>query len=258
MGTKKILIIERDKEYQALMNESLSQGYEINTVSNSTSGLFLLTYYVPDLILLDISYSSRSNRYSTLIKLKKEIKLSSIPVIILSDIDDKEVIAQGLALGATDYFLKNLQLFHLDIKIKLFFSSHFNRMSVFSEPLIKHHPKNDFISIDQDFKNKFEVVADELIGEAAVSTNLIASKMAISVSTLERWTKKLYGISPMKYIVDYKLDRAKHLLKQNAGNVNDISHLLGFGSISYFSTCFKKKYGESPRNYIETRQMQSD
>ena len=109
MGTKKILIIERDKEYQALMNESLSQGYEINTASNSTSGLFLLTYYVPDLILLDISYSSRSNRYSTLIKLKKEIKLSSIPVIILSDIDDKEVIAQGLALGATDYFLKNLQ-----------------------------------------------------------------------------------------------------------------------------------------------------
>ena len=257
MGTKKILIIDRDKEYQATIKEAISNGYDVQLANNSTHAFVILTYFVPDLILLDISYSLISNRYSTLIKLKKDIKLSSIPVIILSDLDDKDVIEQSLALGANDYFLKNLRLFHLNIKIKLFFSSQFNRMPIFSDQLIKHHPRNEYISLDQDFKNKFEVVADELIGESDISTNLIANKMAISVSTLERWTKKLYGVSPMKYIVECNMDRAKDLLKQNVGNVNEISLLLGFSSISYFSSCFKKKYGESPRNYIESRQMQS-
>jgi AraC-like DNA-binding protein len=79
----------------------------------------------------------------------------------------------------------------------------------------------------------------------------IASKMLMSVSTLERWMKKIYGKSPRKFMLSYKLAKAEIMLRQNMGSVKDIAYILGFNSVSYFCKCFKEKYGTSPLQYTK-------
>ena len=256
MFIKKILLIHPDKYYSNSICELLSKDFVIKRSNNYTDAVVLLGYYKPELILLDLRYSANSNRFSTLIKLKKDIKVSSIPVIVLSDINDEGILSQALALGATDYYIKDSDLFHLAIKVNIYFTNQLNRIPHFSDNLIKYHAKMDKITLELDFKNKFDSAIDELIFEADVSTNLISKKMLTSVSTLERWTKKVYGVSPMKYMVNSKLDRAMYLLEQNTYKVKEVVHLLGFSSISYFSSCFKKRFGQSPSSYKVVKELQ--
>jgi len=257
MFIKKILLIHPDKEYSNSIFELLSKDFVIKSTTNYTDAVILLGYYKPELILLDLRYSANSNRFSTLIKLKRDIKVSSIPIIVLSDINDEGIISQALALGATDYYIKDSDLFHLAIKVNIYFTNQLNRIPHFSDNLIKYHEKMDKITLQLDFKNKFDATIDELTFECDVSTNLIAKKMLTSVSTLERWTKKVYGVSPMKYMVNYKLDRAMNLLEHNTYKVKEVVHLLGFSSISYFSSCFKKKFGKSPSCFKTDKELQT-
>jgi two-component system response regulator YesN len=60
----------------------------------------------------------------------------------------------------------------------------------------------------------------------------------------------------MKYMVNAKLDKAMYLLNQNSYKINEIVHLVGFSSISYFSSCFKKKFGKSPSSYKLSKELQ--
>ena len=48
---------------------------------------------------------------------------------------------------------------------------------------------------------------------------------------------------------NYKLKKAKHLLKTSTQNVSEIAYNLGFNSPNYFSTVFRNKYGYTPIKY---------
>ena len=205
---------------------------------------------------MDLCYPSNFDSFDTLIKLKNDKQISSIPVIVLSDINNEAILTQSLALGARDYFIKDTELFHLNIKINYHIPDQINRTGHFSENLTHYHKQIYKNTIDMDFKNKFDTLIEELISEFEVNINLIAKNMLTSVSSLERWTKKVYGVTPMKYVVNAKLDKAMYLLNQNSYKINEIVHLVGFSSISYFSCCFKKKFGKCPSSYKLSKELQ--
>jgi AraC-like DNA-binding protein len=117
----------------------------------------------------------------------------------------------------------------------------------------KLQKSNHFIeSPSNGFKKKFDAIMDEVSDNTNISIEEISAKMLMSVSTFERWMKKIYGTSPRKYILSYKLSKAEIMLRQNLGSVKDIAYLLGFNSVSYFCSSFKEKYGKSPLNYIKS------
>ncbi|MCF6205822.1 MAG: helix-turn-helix transcriptional regulator [Sulfurovum sp.] len=72
--------------------------------------------------------------------------------------------------------------------------------------------------------------------------------MALSERQLQRKVKALIDEKPMDMLRDYRLERAAMKLKDGyqVGIVSDTS---GFSSVSYFGSCFKKKYGVSPKQY---------
>ena len=59
-----------------------------------------------------------------------------------------------------------------------------------------------------------------------------------------------FGISPIKYINQLKIGRAKELLLSKRYSVNEIASLSGFFDTSYFSREFKKATGVSPSEYV--------
>lgn len=60
---------------------------------------------------------------------------------------------------------------------------------------------------------------------------------------------KCFGISPVKYINNLKLLRAKELLSQTAYRLEDIAELSGFNNIFWFCRFFKKETGLTPSDY---------
>jgi AraC-like DNA-binding protein len=75
--------------------------------------------------------------------------------------------------------------------------------------------------------------------------------MNLSRSTLFRKLHALTDQSPTEFIRTLRLKRAVSLLKQNFGNVKQVSIEVGFNSLSYFNRSFKKLYGISPVEYMK-------
>ena len=73
----------------------------------------------------------------------------------------------------------------------------------------------------------------------------------MSPATFNRTVKRKTGKSPARYLKEYRLNRAKELLINNAGNVSEIAYQTGFSSLSYFSTEFKKAFSFSPSEEIK-------
>ena len=72
---------------------------------------------------------------------------------------------------------------------------------------------------------------------------------AMSRSKLYRKCIQLTGASPNQLLKDYRLDRALDLLRDQRNSVAQVSFETGFTSPSYFTKCFKEKFGLLPMAY---------
>lgn len=73
--------------------------------------------------------------------------------------------------------------------------------------------------------------------------------LGCSKSQLYRKMILLTGKSPNNFILEYRLNEALNLLIKNTSNITDIAYKTGFSSPSYFSKCFKKRFGHVPSEY---------
>ena len=103
---KKILIVEDDKFLRELISQKLSnEGYKTIEAVNGEKGLESVKSEKPDIILLDLILPGIDG-FEVLENIKKDSSLAQIPVIILSNLGQKEDIDRGLKLGADDYLIK--------------------------------------------------------------------------------------------------------------------------------------------------------
>lgn len=102
---KKILLVEDDKFLGELMARKLAQAKYLVSRAVDANEAFEKIKERPDLILLDLLLPGM-NGYELLETLKKDKDLAAIPVIILSNLGQREEIEKGLKLGAVDYMVK--------------------------------------------------------------------------------------------------------------------------------------------------------
>ncbi len=82
-----------------------------------------------------------------------------------------------------------------------------------------------------------------------ITVEQMASVGHLSASHFARVFKKETGKAPMEYVSELRLDRAKKMLLAGDKSVTEIALLCGFGSPSYFSSCFQKEYKMTPSEY---------
>jgi len=103
---KKILIIEDDPFLREMITKKLgSEKYKPILAIDGEEGLKKTKEEKPDLILLDLILPGIDG-YEVLKKIKSDKKTSSIPVVILSNLGQREEIEKGKKMGATDFLVK--------------------------------------------------------------------------------------------------------------------------------------------------------
>ncbi|MDO8559643.1 MAG: response regulator [bacterium] len=103
---KKILIVEDEPSLLELYRLALEQaGFSLFTAVNGDAGYLLAKGNPVDLILLDI-LMPKVDGYEALRHLKNDPDTKKIPVIIFSNLSQKEEIEKGLKLGAKDFVVK--------------------------------------------------------------------------------------------------------------------------------------------------------
>lgn len=103
-------------------------------------------------------------------------------------------------------------------------------------------------------KNKIEV-PERLIAirqyiednyRKTLSLAKISRRFSISSPHLSAEFKRYFGVSPGKYLIEYRLHEAEILLKDNNLQISDIAEKVGWGDVYHFSKIFKKYYGVPP------------
>ncbi len=103
---KTILVIEDDKFLRELITRKLlNEAYEVSEAVDGEEGIKKIKEEKPDLILLDLILPGIDG-FEVLSKKKEDPALASIPVIILSNLGQKEDVEKGLKMGAVDYLIK--------------------------------------------------------------------------------------------------------------------------------------------------------
>lgn len=77
----------------------------------------------------------------------------------------------------------------------------------------------------------------------------LAKMVSLSEVYFRKIFKKIYGVSPNKYINNLRLELAAQLLQSKLYSVSEVSEYSGFTDVKYFTKCFKQKYGLSPNAY---------
>lgn len=80
----------------------------------------------------------------------------------------------------------------------------------------------------------------------------ICHKFSVSRSSLQTLFKNNLDVAPKQYISDLKLKKSKLLIKESMYTISEISNMLGFTSIHYFSRKFKQQFGITPTDYAKT------
>lgn len=83
----------------------------------------------------------------------------------------------------------------------------------------------------------------------AITLARLADHMNISQRECLRSFQKILGISPMQYLIHYRIAKSCLLLRHSRQSVLEIGSLCGFESPSYFTKTFKKHVGSTPTQY---------
>ncbi len=103
---KKVLLVDDDQALRQLyVTELTSRKYETIEAANGQEGISKAKSEKPDLILLDVMMPDLDG-IATLTTLKQDLALKGIPVMMLTNFGQENLVKQAFSLGATDYLLK--------------------------------------------------------------------------------------------------------------------------------------------------------
>ncbi len=117
---------------------------------------------------------------------------------------------------------------------------------------IEIYPSNsESKSLDYLYVAKQYIAANSYRQDFTV--NELANAVGIERSYLYRLFRESDSMSVKEYIIDTRLKNAKRMLDGGVTQIKVVSYSTGYENPLYFSNAFKKKYGMSPKNYINAK-----
>lgn len=244
-----LLVIDDHQDIQDYLHNILSPNYEIQQAYNGLEGLEKATTLLPDLIISDLMMP-KMNGIDFCRQLKQDNRTDHIPVILLTAKADIESRLEGWKIGADEYLAKPFNKQELLLRIQNILGQR-QKLRERLATTIKLEPHAvEIKSIEKQFlENAIEIVETNM-SNASFSATDFAQAMLLSRTHLHRKLKNLTGHSAIEFIRHLRLQRAAQLLENNSANITQIAFQVGFNSQSYFTKCFRKKYGKSPSEFI--------
>ena len=177
--------------------------------------------------------------------IKSDLKTSHIPLMMLSAKALVKDRLEGIDSGADMYLSKPFDMDILRSSLVQLLKSRQIMFDKFYNGLTPK-AKEKTTTLDNEFIKNVLRYIHENINEYELSVEVLASKVFLSRSQLYRKIKTLTGISVNEFIRNVRLEKAKELIELGNDNITEISIKVGFSSPSYFTKCFREKFGFIP------------
>ncbi|MDQ6690240.1 MAG: response regulator [Gemmatimonadota bacterium] len=114
----RILIVDDERHNRDLLEVMLKpEGHLLLSASSGEEALALVAQQPPDLILLDVMMPGMDG-YEVARRIKDNLATNTIPVVMLTALDDRNARVLGLSAGAEDFLTKPLDRAELSVRVK--------------------------------------------------------------------------------------------------------------------------------------------
>lgn len=116
------------------------------------------------------------------------------------------------------------------------------------------HEQQNQNSVDQKKLLLFEhIIKESIENDLEIDLSDIALKLNFSLRSFERFIKKAYKITPVRYVINKRIEKAYAMLHEGQLSIKNIAYQVGFSSITYFNKCFKMLHGVPPGVIIKQK-----
>lgn len=246
----RVLIVEDDEEIRKYLAAELSGLYHIAQCSNGKEALGQILKKSPTLVISDVMMPEMDG-LTLCRKIKKNVNINHIPVILLTAKNSEEDNMEGLDIGVDAYITKP---FNIDIVKKTIDNIIKNRevlrncFTGSQEQEVKK-PIYEIQSINDKLLDRIMNVITLNLSSPDLNVEFVAKEVGISRVHLHRKLKEITNQSTRDFIRNIRLKHAAHLLTKTDYNMSEVADIVGISSPTLFSRLFKDLYGVTPREY---------
>lgn len=246
-----VLVVEDNQDVKTYLRSCLIKTYQLAFADDGQKGVAKALQLIPDIIISDVMMPEKDG-YELCEVLKKDVRTSHIPIILLTakaDIDSKIF---GLQKGADAYLAKPFNKEELLVRIEQLIHLRSELQERFGTAL---PPKEANLAqqdaeqyrLEEAFIQQVRKIILTNMRDESFDTTQLCKKLGISNSQFYRKLKAITGKSPAIYLRSIRLQKANELLHTTNSTISEIAYQVGFKETTYFSTCFSKEFGMSPR-----------
>lgn len=243
-----VLVIEDNNDMREHIATIIKPHYNCLTAVNGLKGVAIAIEQIPDLIISDVMMPEMDG-FKVARIIRSDQRTSHIPLMLLTALNDKASRIKGWRENVDTYMSKPFDRDELLVQLE-------NMLTI--RDILKRQVTQNFNTVktktsllpqkDQDFIDKLNTIIEDNYQNPILNRMKMANLMAVSDRQLQRKLKALTDRNPMDMLREYRLNKAKILLKDGY-QVSQVADDCGYNSLSYFSQCFKAQFGLSPKNY---------
>lgn len=247
-GKKRILIVEDNNDLRKLLSNFLSLRYEIIEAANGVEASQILTETDVELILCDIMMPLKDG-ITLCCEVKADVNTSHIPFIMLTAKTGLDAQMEGVGSGADLYFEKPVDFNLLLLTLNNIFCRQKHLREYYAQNYYADSVELSANEQDNTFIKKVIEVIDANLSRADIDIGYISSELSMSQRKFYSKLKMLTGKSAVQFILNYKLKRAARMIIEQDMAIQQVMEQIGIKSFSYFTTAFRKEFGESPSSF---------
>ena len=155
--------------------------------------------------------------------------------------------------GCADSLDMLVKPFEFDILIKKIDTLLNNRL-IWQKKFLFQTDENEDVGfaskLDDEWISEVNKFVEEHIEDPELTPSDLCKQFGMSRSAFYHKTKSLVDLAPIELIRTIRLKKAKSLLGTGDHDISEVAYKLGFNDPKYFSTVFKRYFGQTPSSYI--------
>jgi signal transduction histidine kinase/ligand-binding sensor domain-containing protein/DNA-binding response OmpR family regulator len=244
-GKPIVLVVEDNADLRTYIREFLECDYAVQEGGNGKEGLERAVEIVPDLVISDVMMPEMDGM-ELCRALKQDVRTSHVPVILLTARAGTDNKIEGLGIGADDYVTKPFEIKELLARVRNLIDQRRLLRSKFSAGVVLRPGEVAVSSLDDTLLKNVMNVIEQRMGDENLSAEEIARDVALSRRHLDRKLVSLTNLSISELVQYMRLQRARDLLEKRVSTVAEIAFQVGFRSPSYFTACYRERFGCLP------------
>ena len=242
-----MLVVDDNPEVLALLTRTFRDDYRVVSAGDGREAMERLEQGDFDVVVTDIMMPGLDG-HALIAALKASPRLRDIKIVVFSAVNSEDDIIKAYDAKVDAFITKPASLKVLRRSVDRLFRQ--DEPAAVLDSAASQAPQSKYNREERKFLLECRRIIDECMTDDDFGIEMLASRLAMSHSSLYKKIRRLTGMSLIEFINDYRIFKAVELFRNGNVNVQAVAAQCGFRDIKTFRETFKRKMNMPPKQFI--------